>query len=155
MSERASPPSLMKTLTRRQRRIFGFIESLLVLRKHTGVADLADVRDPSDGNVFHDEDLEADEEPIRRGDREDDPAVDVDDGDVVRAIRNLEEKAGEQVREEWRDCAARNANEHTKEDEGLVWDSREDVAHEAEERDRKSTRLNSSHSGESRMPSSA
>ena len=39
-------------------------------------------------------------------------------------------------------------------DDGLVV-AREDAVHEAAGLDRKSTRLNSSHSGESRMPSSA
>ena len=39
--------------------------------------------------------------------------------------------------------------------EALVEQARAKLAQERERRDRKSTRLNSSHSGESRMPSSA
>ena len=54
------------------------------------------------------------------------------------------------------DVAKRSIEEWKKgSDKGEEWKGRHTGKSEEEEEDRKSTRLNSSHSGESRMPSSA
>jgi hypothetical protein len=131
---------LDEDLDERGGRVLGLVEPLLVLREHALEAALAHVRDPAHRGLLHDEELEAHERAVGGRREEDRGAVPVDRRAVLGADADLVHDAGEQVREDGRHRAGREAEEEAEADEELALDRGVDVHHQPPEADLRAER---------------